>query len=91
MALSTPAPPYLPQVDALGDPRQDVEPVGRCCQAGHRPGTDDLLLQLVLGQRKHSEGSERRRGCKQGPPTWGLRGSSVGVSAKRGMGGTCPW
>lgn len=41
-------PPYLPQVDALSNPSQDVEPVGRSRQAGHRPRAYDLLLELVL-------------------------------------------
>jgi len=47
-------PPHLPQVDALSNPGQDVEPVGRSRQAGHWPRADDLLLELVLG----AEGTE---------------------------------
>lgn len=91
MAPSAPAPPYLPQVDALGDPRQDVEPVGRGGQAGHRPGADDLLLQLVLGQREHRKAQRGEGAAGRAPPTWGLRGITVGVSAKREMGDNSPW
>lgn len=45
-------PPYLPQVDALSNPSQDVEPVGRSRQAGHWPRAYDLLLELVLGAER---------------------------------------
>lgn len=50
--LPAPAPPHLPQVDALGNPGQDVEPIGRSRQASHGPRAYDLLLELVLGAER---------------------------------------
>ena len=47
--------PHLPQVDALSNASQNVEPVGRRRQAGHRPGADDLLLELVLGAQRQQQ------------------------------------
>lgn len=66
------APPYLPQVDALGDPRQDVEPVGRGRQAGHRPRADDFLLQLILAQRESTARAQTGTGGVSVGSLWGL-------------------
>lgn len=47
--------PHLPQVDALSNTSQDVEPVGRSCEAGHWSGANDLLLELILETQRQQQ------------------------------------